>query len=148
MSGKTVAFAAILLAGLCAAPVRAQDGAPSPTAEEMVDVAREAYRTPGLRGTCPQGEPGEIVVCAPDPDEYRVESPTDRAIRTGERPRDTIPRAPNTFGIPPCEEMGGCIKMGATPEPPLIIDLEAIPHPLSPDEAAHVRRIEAAPVEP
>ena len=148
MPGKAVASAAILLVGLSAVPVRAQDEAPSPTAEQMIEVAREAYRPPGLRRSCPQGAPGEIVVCAPDPDEYRVESPTEAAIRNGERPRDSIPRAPNTFGIPPCEEMGGCMKMGATPEPPLIIDLEAIPHPLSPEEAAHVRRAEAAPPQP
>ncbi len=149
MTGKAAAFAAMLLAGTATTPGRAQDEAPPPpTAEQMIETARETYRPAGTRRACPEGAPGEIVVCAPDPEKYRVESPTEAAIRTGERPRDSIPRAPNTFGIPPCEEMGGCIKMGGTPEPPLIIDLAALPHPLSPEDAAQVREVETVPTEP
>jgi hypothetical protein len=137
---------ALVAAFVGAAPAVAQDEArAAPTAEEMIETAREAYRPPGLTERCAPGSADEIVVCAPNPDKYRVSSPTEDAITADQPVRDGIPRAPNVFGIPPCEEMGGCIKFGAPPPPTPLIDLEALPHPLTPEEAAHVFRAEDAP---
>src|SRR5689334_17601338 len=50
--------AAVALAGLAlaAVPARAQDADPPaehPTPEQMIEVAREAWRPPGLRRRCP-----------------------------------------------------------------------------------------------
>ena len=85
------------------------------------------------------------MVCEPDTEEFRVESPTDEAIRNGEPMPDGIPRAPDVFGLPPCSSYAFCSRVGRTPEPRLLIDLEALPHPLTPEEAAHVFRAEDLP---
>ena len=139
---------ALTAAALGVAPAVAQGEPPAqPTAEQMIETAREAYRPPGLTERCTPGEAGEIVVCAPDPDRYRVSSSIEDAIAADQPVPDGLPRAPNVFGIPPCEEMGVCMKIGSAPEPPLIIDLAALPHPLTPEEAANVFRAdgEASP---
>ena len=146
---KAAAFLLAALALADAPPGHAQESAaaaPRPTAEQMIEVAREAYRPPGLRKRCPQPTtPDEIVVCAPDPDEFRVSSPTDDAIRAGQPVPDGLPRAPDVFGLPPCKAYAFCAKMGRTPEPPLLIDLAALPEPLPPEEAALVFRAEDLP---
>jgi hypothetical protein len=143
-----VASALIAAAALGGTPAAGQDEAPAPpTAEAMIETAREAYRPPGLMERCTPGADGEIVVCAPDPERYRVSSSIEDAIAADQPVPDGLPRAPNVFGIPPCEEMGVCMKIGSAPEPPLIIDLAALPHPLTPEEAANVFRAdgEASP---
>ena len=147
MLGKVVAFAVATSACLAASPGRTQEreAGDNPTAEQMIEVAREVWRSPGIRRRCPASTPGEIVVCAPNSDEFRVESPTDEAIRKGEAVRDGVLRAPDVFGLPPCKSYGFCSRMGRTPEPPLLIDLAALPHPLTPEEAALVFRAEDAP---
>jgi hypothetical protein len=149
MLGKAVGLAAAA-ACFAATAGRAQerDASEDPTAEEMIAVEREAWRAPGIRRRCPAPKAGEIVVCAPNPDEFRVESPTDEAIRKGEAVRDSALRAPDVFGLPPCRSYTFCGKVGRTPEPPLLIDLEALPHPLTPEEAALVFRAEDLPTEP
>ncbi len=135
---------AVLPGCMAALPALAQEAPDDgPTAEQMIEVAREAYRPPGLRRKCPPPErPGEIVVCAPDPDEYRVSSPTDDAIAAGEPVADGVPRAPDVFGLPPCNTQTVCMKVGRAPPPIYIIDLEAIPEPLTPEQAAKVFRAE------
>ncbi len=40
-----------------------------------------------------------------------------------------------------------CHRIGRAPEPPLMIDLAALPHPLTPEEAALVFRAEDVPQE-
>jgi hypothetical protein len=158
MRGFSVALA-LGLAGLTlASPVAGQaDGgepaeaaaATPPTAEQIIEVARERLRPPGVRRPCKLPENNnEIVVCARDPDEMRVESPTDEALRTGAPGKDSIPRAPDVFGIPPCEAYAFCSKMGGTPEPPLIVDLTHMPTPLSQEDAALVYRVEDGPPRP
>jgi len=148
MLGRAVAFATAAATCLVGSTSRAQerDAGGEVSAEEMIEVAREVWRPPGLRRRCPAPKPGEIVVCAPNPEEFRVESPTDEAIRKGKAVPDGIPRAPYVFGLPSCEVVK-CNRMGRAPEPPLLIDLEALPHPLTPEEAALVFRAEDAPVE-
>ena len=107
---------ALIAAIIGAAPAVAQDEASAqPTAEEMIETAHEAYRPPGLTERCAPGSADEIVVCAPNPDKYRVSSPTEDAIATDRPVPDGIPRAPDMWGgatggvvvargcfIPPC----------------------------------------------
>ena len=149
MLDKAVAFAAAAAACLAASAGRAQEreAGDGLTAEEMIEVAREEWQSPELRG-CPEAKPGEIVVCEPDTEDFRVESPTDEAIRNGEPMPDGVPRAPNVFGLPPCSSYSFCSRVGRTPEPPLLIDLAALPHPLSSEEAALVFRAEDLPPTP
>jgi hypothetical protein len=138
---------ACAFAALAGGPdARAQEAESSPTAEEMIEVAREVWRAPGVRRRCPLPKPGEIVVCPTDQEQFRVESPTEEAIRNGEAVPDGVPRAPDVFGLPPCN--GGCMRVGKTPEPPLLIDLAALPHPLTPEEAALVFRAGEVPADP
>src|SRR5690606_2872492 len=98
---------AVALGSLVAFPLAAQaDGesmaaAPAEeplTAEQIIEVARERLRPPGVRRPCKLPEGNEIVVCAGDPDAFRVESPTEEAIRKGEAVKDGVPRAPNVDG--------------------------------------------------
>ncbi len=144
MARSAVAFA-LIAAAFGAAPADAQDEATADaTAEAMIETARETYRPPGLGRRCPPGRPGEIVVCATEPDVYRVESPTAEAIRNGEPVHD-VPRAPQ-LAAPPCDAKNvGCFKFGAPPPMPPLIDFAAIPEPLTPEEAARVFRAEDAP---
>ena len=139
MLGKAVAFAIATAACLAAPGSRAQDpaGDDDLTAEQMIEVAREEWRTVEPKG-CPVAKPGEIVVCKPDSQEFRVESPTDEAISKGEPMPDGIPRAPYVLGLPECGVEVQCMKMGRTPTPPLMIDLSAIPIALTEAEAALV----------
>ena len=139
------AFAAAVIAAFAPMPACAQDEtAARLTPEEMIAAAREAYRPPGLGRSCAPGAPGEIVVCAPEQRDIRVESPTAEAIRKGQPVHD-IPRAPE-MAPPPCDPRSpGCFKFGAPPPMPPLIDLEALPHPLPPEEAARVFRAEDRP---
>ena len=154
MPRTAAAFAAALVAVLVAHDAHAQDAAKTeaehvPTAEDLIEVAREAYRPPGLRQRCPEGASGEIVVCAPvDNDSFRVSSPTDDAIAAGEAVSDGVARAP-ALAPPPCNPRSpGCIKFGQPPPMPPMVDYDAIPVPLTPEEAARVFRAEDGPPEP
>jgi hypothetical protein len=154
MLGRAVAFAAAITACLAGPEGRAQEreAESGPTAEEtsdltaeqMVEVAREEWRTVEPKG-CPVAKPGEILVCKPGDEEFRTESSIDEAIRKGETVPDGLPRAPNVFGLRPCSSYTFCGKVGRTPEPVLMIDLAALPHPLTPEEAARVVRAEDLP---
>jgi hypothetical protein len=149
MLGKAVAFAVAIAAGLAVPAARAQDAESDVdpadlTAEEMIEVAREQWRTVEPKG-CPEAKPGEIVVCKPDDEEFSVESSLDEAIREGSTVPDGIPRAPYVLGLPECGVEVVCHRIGRAPEPPLIIDLSALPYPLTPEEAAHVYRAEDLP---
>ncbi|HEY6814773.1 MAG TPA: hypothetical protein VI168_04460 [Croceibacterium sp.] len=146
MRSRTVALAAAVAALFVAPCARAQEGEEARTAEQMIEVAREVWRSPDLR-PCPQSTPDEIVVCAPDSEEFRVESSMDEAIRKGEAPPDPNPRAPYVLGLPECGVEVQCYRVGRTPTRPLIIDLAALPHPLTREEAAHVYRAENLPAE-
>jgi hypothetical protein len=144
-----MALAVFLLAH--AAPAAAQSPEAPPTAEQMIETAREVYTVsddePELE-PCPEATTDEIVVCRQyrDLDEgLRVASPTERAYAAGEMPADPVPHAPNVFGIPPCKAYLFCAGIGRDPPPILIIDLEAIPEALTPEEAALVFRAEDLP---
>jgi hypothetical protein len=137
---------AVVLAACGAAPLAAQQesdagdaqGPPAPqTAQQVVDSARDKLQAVRERKPCPLGKPGEIVVCAPDPDDLRVPSDLDMGINS----HDPVPRAPDLFGIP---EGGIVIARGCFIPPcprkmPPIIDLKAIPEAPPGSDAARYK---------
>jgi len=152
MRGRAVTLGIALL-GL-AAPAAAQDAqaAPEPrSAEDFIARAREVYtvREPGPE-PCPEATAAEIIVCKPyaEDDSQRLPSPTERARAAGDKPPDPIPDAPYVLGLPECKVEVVCHRMGRAPPPIYIIDLEAIPEPLTPEQAARVFRAEDVPPEP
>ena len=146
MLGKAVTIAAALVVSLGPQGIAAQeaDAEAPPTAEEMIVVARETWGSPELR-PCPVAKPGEIVVCKPDNENFSVESSLEEAIREGRTVPDGLPRAPYVLGLPECGVEVVCHRIGRARPAPLIIDLAALPHPLTPEEAAHVYRAEDLP---
>lgn len=148
MRGCLGGLALILAGALHTAPAAGQsddgqhEAAEPLTAERIMEVARERLRPPGVWRPCPLPEnPNEIVVCARDEAELRVESPTDEAIRKGQAVDDGIPRAPDMS--PPCT--GVCMRVGPTPYRPIIVDLTGLPEGLSEEDAALVYRVEDGP---
>lgn len=137
-----------LLCAFAAAPVAAQDqsgqaalGPPAeaakPNAEALLEGARQSLKAPGTRQECRQARGNEIVVCADDPDKYRVESDVDSGVNTN----DGRPRAPDLFGIP---QGGMVVAKGCffppCPRPmPPIIDLKAIPEAPAGSDAARYK---------
>ncbi len=146
-----MALAVALLGVDAPAWAQSEQAASAPrTAEQFIETAREVYAVDEPepeQEACPIPTGQEIVVCeqVDRPSDQRLASPTERANAAGEMPPDPIPNAPDVFGLPPCSAYTFCAKMGRTPEPPLIIDLAAIPEPLTPEEAASVFRAEDAP---
>ena len=146
MRGRGVTLAVAVL--VAPEPVCAQsepaDAAPR-TAEQFIEAARALYSVREQRSEpCAAPVGNEIVVCRDriDPESQRLPSPTERARAAGERPPDPIPDAPYVLGLPECRVEVVCHRMGSAPPPIYIIDLEAIPQPLSSDEAALVFRAE------
>jgi hypothetical protein len=127
---------AVAVATLAGAPAAAQqrgadseaEGPPAPehlTEQDMVDAARTRLRTVRDRKPCPVGKPGEIVVCAQDPEDFSVPSDVDTGVDTS----DGMPRAPDLFGIQPGGVViaRGCFIGPCPRKMPPIIDLKAIP---------------------
>jgi len=120
------------------------------TAEEAVQTAREVYgpALPDQRPEpCPVARPDEIVVCREivEDDRYRVPSSTDDALGAGAAVDDGLPRAPDVFGMPPCQAYQFCGTIGRAPTHPLLIDLKAIPEaPPGSDAARYAEARRAA----
>jgi hypothetical protein len=148
---KAIALASALGACLAAGPGMAQEQAAAATltAEQMIEVERELYGSPDLREPCARPNPGEIVVCHTEPEDFRVESPTEAALRNGERPPGMPPNAAHLFDPPPCVPslLTFCGKFGRAPKAPAIVDLTALPEPLTAEEAALVFRADDWPAE-
>ncbi|SFF74270.1 hypothetical protein SAMN05518801_101146 [Novosphingobium sp. CF614] len=72
---------------------------------------------------------GEIVVCAPDEDEFRVKSTGDEDPYSAQALNDGRPHAPDVSGLPDCRpgSRKGCIGIGSVPPPVYLIDLSSIP---------------------
>jgi hypothetical protein len=147
MRGQAVVLAITLIGAAAPAAAQSDNSAAEPrTAEEFLETARETYSVAEAKfERCPAPSPNEIVVCRErlDPATQRLASPTDRAYAAGQAPPDPIPSAPNVDG--PGIFQGKGITMGTDPEPIYIIDLSALPEPLTPEEAALVRRAEDPP---
>lgn len=125
-------------------PLRAQGEATAGearTAEQFIETAREAYSVRSRRAEPPpRPTSNEIVVQARRDisESQRLPSPIERAHAAGERPPDRIPSSPNVDG--PGIFQGDGMSIGSAPEPIYIIDLAAIPEPLTEEEASRVFR--------
>jgi hypothetical protein len=110
------------------------------TAEALIERAQQAYRPPGLRSNCRESSLDEIVVCAPDPDRFRVRPSSEDPPEIGAFVYDGVPSAAWLFKPPPCVPsfISLCVEVGADLPGPLLIDLAAIPEALTPEEAAMV----------
>ncbi len=148
MRGQSVALAVALLGLAGPGEAQSEEAAEAPrSAEQFIEAARDLYSVEE-RGHEPCAAPtgNEIVVCRQleDPTRHRLSSPTERAYAAGEMPPDPIPNAPNVDG-PGIFQGKGMMTIGRTPAPIYIVDLSAIPEPLTPDEAALVFRAEDQP---
>lgn len=122
----------LLLASLAlAAPAAAQEAAaspaPGPSAEQAIEQQKKVYGPPNARRSC--GAPdasGDIVVCATDSKEFRVQSSAELNPNSHEALYDGVPRAPQ-LDKGSCKGQPGCFIGGWAPPPIYYIDLEAIP---------------------
>ncbi|MEJ2456796.1 MAG: hypothetical protein P8Y58_01070 [Novosphingobium sp.] len=72
---------------------------------------------------------GEITVCAPDEEEFRVQSTAELNPYSAEALDDGRLHAPDVSGLPNCSpgSRNGCIGIGSVPPPVYMIDLSSIP---------------------
>ena len=130
---SAAAFAALLLAMV--QPVAAQE---SPSAEEATAVSADRWSIlveepdPCLEARAAAG-PDTIVVCEERSDPEQYKAPIEREV-DGDR---GMPRAPNVFGIPPCESYQFCGKFGKVPPPAIMVDFDALPE--TPEGSAAAR---------
>jgi hypothetical protein len=136
---------AVALMALAGTPLAAQqaDGAAAqgppapepPTSQATLDAARAKLKT--TRKPCAAAQPGEIVVCAQDPEDFSVPSDIDTGVDTS----DGVPRAPDLFGIPPggIVVARGCFIGPCPRKMPPIIDLKAIPEAPAGSDAARYK---------
>ncbi|MEO6551352.1 MAG: hypothetical protein ABIO26_02220 [Croceibacterium sp.] len=98
---------------------------------------RQALKPPGGTELCKAPKGNEIVVCAEDPQKFRVPSSTDEGRNTN----DGMPRAPDVFGIPAGGIViaRGCFIPPCPRKMPPIIDLKAIPEAPPGSDAARFK---------
>lgn len=136
----------LLAALLAAAPVAAQDAAPTVTADQALADAKDVYGPTDDRAKagCPPQQPGaEIVVCAEleEQSQFRVDSSGD-LDPTGAGARGGVPRAPDVGHVYPPGQVTvrGCFIPPCPPPMPKIIDLKAIPEAPPGSDADRVGR--------
>ena len=148
MSSRSVALTAICCA-IAAVPVSlcAQDRSTTSAAELAArqraqlreDLARPEECQPDAM------QPDTIVVCGPV--ERRREQ-TRRAMSVLPQPIDPQVNQLDGLREPPCWDSGkatACFRGGWAPPPIYLIDLDAIPEALTPEQAEHVYRAEDLP---
>ena len=114
------------VASAAAGPARAQDAA-NRTVDAAIAQQKANYGPPSPRKAC--GAPdasGDIVVCAPDSQQFRVQSTAQSNPRSKEALNTGIPRAPNLSTLPDCSQ-GGCIGIGSVPPPVYYVDFSELP---------------------
>ena len=147
MSSRSVALSAICFAIAAPVPLSAQSRG-SRTAEELAAQQREDLRSHLAQPEECQPDamqPDTIVVCR------SIEARRDQTRRSmSVLPPRVDPHVNRMDGLrePPCWVTGDssvCIRGGWAPPPIYLIDLDAIPEALSPEEAQHVYRAEDLP---
>ena len=119
-------------------PAAAQD---STTAEDVVADARQQWSILAPQvADCAESAANDdvIVVCRQtvDPDRYTIDTPT-RA--DSEVTGSGAPRAPDLFGLPPCETQTLCIGgLGYVPPPAIMVDFDALPETPAGSDAARL----------
>jgi hypothetical protein len=135
LSRTCTAFITLCLAVLPVCQVHAQDAVPTAT-DQAIENARQIFGPPEPRKkTC--GVPdsrGDIVVCAPDNEQYRVQSSRDIDPTSHEATYDGLPRAPQ-LDRGSCAGEAGCIGFGSVPPPVYYIDVTALPQAPAGSEA-------------
>jgi len=122
----------LLLASLAlAAPAAAQEAATGPasgpSAEQAIEQQKKGFGPPNQRKSCGASEAsGDIVVCATDSKEFRVQSTAELDPTSHEALYDGVPRAPQ-LDKGSCKGQAGCVGFGYAPAPIYYIDLKAIP---------------------
>jgi hypothetical protein len=105
----------------------AQDAASGASAEQAIEQQKKVFGPPNTRKSCGVADAkGEIVVCAPDSSEFRVQSSSELDPNSHEALYDGLPRAPQ-LDRGSCKGQAGCVGFGWAPEPIYYIDLKAIP---------------------
>ena len=132
---------------LLAAPARGQETgtqpaatASDPAADAAIARRLQSYGPPAPRKTC--GVPdasGDIVVCATDNSQYRVQSTGDSNRRSKEALNTGIPRAPNASSLPDCSQ-GGCIGIGGVPPPIYYVNFDELPEAPEGSEADEIAK--------
>ena len=117
--------------------VAAQDAVPG-SAEEAAQAGRDYWSVladPEEDACDAPTDPEIIVVCAEksDPEKYMIEIEPGDDGKTG----SGVPRAPDVFGIPPCESYQFCGKFGKVPPPAYMVDFDALPE--TPADSAAAR---------
>ena len=144
MSSRCVAVSAICFAIAANGPLRAQERRTT-TAAELAARQREQLREDLARPEECQPDamqPDTIVVCGPV--ERRREE-TQRVMSVLPPPVDPQVNRLDGLREPPCWVSGDasvCLRGGWAPPPIHLIDFDAIPDALSPEEAEHVYRAE------
>ena len=146
MSSRSVALSALCFAFAAVPPLRAQDRSP-PDAAELAARQRAQLREELARPEecLPDAmQPDTIVVCR-SVGQRRDE--TGRAMSVLPAPVDPQVNQLDGLREPPCWVTGKqpCLRGGWAPPPIYLIDLDAIPEALTPEEAEHVYRAEDLP---
>ena len=144
MSSRCVALTAICFAIAANGPLRAQER-PTTTAADLAARQRAQLREDLARPEECQPhamQPDTIVVCGPV--ERRREE-TQRVMSVLPAPVDPQVNRLDGLREPPCWVSGDasvCLRGGWAPPKVYLIDLDAIPEALTPEEAEHVYRAE------
>jgi len=124
----------ILLAAAAPVPALAQTEPASKAAPDSdAAMARKLLTSPTITGNKPKcyerSPTGDIVVCAPDNDQFRIKSTAEEDPNSRQALDDGRLHPPNVSGLPDCSpgSKNGCIGIGRAPPPLYIIDLDAIP---------------------
>lgn len=139
MSRSLAVWAAVMaLVPLSAA---AQDaGTQRPDGSVEYDILADPVRAAAQECARDPGEDGEIVICGQRDETQEYLSPIPRPTQSDRR---IIPGMTD----PPCWVNGGrppsCVRFGWVPPPVLMIDLDALPEPLTDEQAADIYRIPA-----
>jgi hypothetical protein len=125
-----LAIVLVLLGAPLLAPARAQESVDAKAAQVM-ENARKAIgpiSPEERRKACrAQTKENEIVVCAPDDKEFRVQSTNEVDPTSRQATRDGMPHAPKLDGEPCDIKLITCFGLGRAREAMIMIDLGSIP---------------------
>ena len=142
MSSRGIAISALCFAFAASPPVRAQSSAAELAERQRSQLREDLARPEDCVADAMQ--PDTIVVCG---DVGERAEQTRRAMSV--LPQAVDPQVNQLDGLrePPCWVTGKkpCLRGGWAPPPIYLIDLDAIPDALTPEEAEHVYRAEDLP---
>lgn len=112
--------------------------------EQAIKQARETYGPQLPSKGCGAPNPsGDIVVCATDSKEFRVQSSAELDPKSREALRDGVPRAPQ-LDRGSCKGEANCFGFGKVPPPVYYFDIAALPEAPPGSEADRIAKGELA----